>query len=103
MKKSAVSSQRGYIMVLAVVVLLVFMVVSFALFRTYLLDTKHQIKVVEFDQTYFLAEGAKERAMHYYRWELPYQHDGDTSNDPAQITIRLDGLLLTVKVDDTFQ
>lgn len=100
-------NQKGYVMAIAILALAIFSLTSLALFNSYLHDTKHQIMVVQFDENYFLAEGAKERFEHYLMHELaapagaaPYQY-GDSVVYPS-MTVTFDSLTMTVSVNDAY-
>ena len=92
---------NGYVLALSLLMLLVFTITSFALFNSFLLDSKHQVATTQFDRYYFLAEGAKERGQSYFQHEMVYHHDSDTSNDPPAITINIDGISITVDIADS--
>ena len=90
-------------MVLAVVMMAVFSIISVAVFRLSVQDTKHRVATTQFDQAYYLTEGANEWAQFYVRYQAPHTHDGITANDPAPFTIDIDGTQVTVEMSDTYQ
>src|SRR5688572_1521275 len=96
-------NQKGSVLILSLLLLTLFLVMSPAILRLYVMDTKHEVAGNRYDQSYFLSEGAKQRAEHYFRYEAPYRHDGNAANDPASITLNIDGVIITIDIGDTYQ